>query len=87
MAMVPKGSGKGQKRALVCGGQMEHEGRSRMVKMSLILVGFRPGPDSSVCTAPAASAGLPGSIPGWDVLAFFHPAELHLFRSFFLSNI
>ena len=28
-------------RALVCGGQMEQEGRSRMVKMSLVLVGLR----------------------------------------------
>ena len=41
LAMVPKGSGKGQKRALVCGGQMEQESRSRMVEMSLLLVGLR----------------------------------------------
>ena len=71
MAMVPKGSRKGQNRALVCGGQMEQEGRSRMVKMSLVLVGLRPGPGSSVGRAPAASAGVPGSLPGWDVLEFF----------------
>ena len=71
MAMVPKGSGKGQNRTLVCGGQMEKEGRSRMVKMSLVLVGFRPGPGGSVGRAPAASAVVLGSIPGWDVLAFF----------------
>ena len=69
--MVPKGNGKGQNRALVCGGQMEQEGRSRMVKMSLVLVGFWPGAGSSVGRAQAASAGVPGSIPGWDVLAFF----------------
>ena len=31
LAMVPKGSGKGQNWALVCGGQMEQESRSRMV--------------------------------------------------------
>ena len=85
--MVPKGSRKGQNRALVCYGQMEQEGRSRMVEMSLVLVGFRSGPGSSVGRAPAASTGVPGSIPGWGVLAFFHPAELHLLRSFFLSNI
>ena len=66
--MVPKGSGKGQNRALVCDSQMEQEGRSRMAEMSLILVGFRPGPGSSVGRAPAMSAGVPGSIPGWDVL-------------------
>ena len=60
--MVLKGSGKGQNCALVCGGQMEQEGRSRMVKMLLV---------RSVGRAPAASAGVPGSIPGWDVLAFF----------------
>ena len=70
-AIVPKGSGKGQNRALVCGGQREWEGRSRMVKMSLVLVGFGPGPGSSVGRAPAASAGVPVSIPGWDVSAFF----------------
>ena len=64
---------------------MEQEGRSRMVEMSLILVGFQPGPSSLVGRATAASAGVPGSIPGWSVLAFFHPAELHLVRSFFLS--
>ena len=69
--MVLKGSGKGQNRALVCGGQMEQEGRSWMVEMSLVLVGFRPGPGSSVGRAQAASAGVPGSIPGWDMLAFF----------------
>ena len=86
LAMIPKRSGKGQNCALVCGGQMEQEGRRRMVKMSLVLVGFRPGPGSSVGRAPAASAGVPGSIPGWDMLAFFHPAELHLSRSFLLSN-
>ena len=34
-------------------------------------LGFGPGPGSSVGRAPAASAGVPGSIPGWDVLAFF----------------
>ena len=85
--MVPKGSGEGQNRALVCGGQMEQEGRSSMVKMSLVLVGFRPGPGSSVGRAPAASAGVPGSIPGWAVLTFFDPAKLHLLRSsFFLIN-
>ena len=71
MAMVPKGSGKGQSRALSCGGQMEQEGRSRMVEMSLVLIGFQPGPGSSVGRAPAAFAGVPGSIPGWDMLAFF----------------
>ena len=71
MAMVTKGSGKGQNRALVCGGQMEQEDRSRMVEMSLVLVGFWPGPVSSVGRAPAASAGVPDSIRGWDVLAFF----------------
>ena len=71
MAMVPKGSGKGHNRALVCGGQMEQEGRSRMVKMSLVLVAFRPGPGSSVGSALATSAGVPGSIPGWGMLAFF----------------
>ena len=85
--MVPKGSGKGQNRVLVCGGQTEQEGRSRMTEMSLVLVGFRAGTGSSVGRAPAASAGVPGSIPGWGVLAFFHPDELHLLRSFFLSNI
>ena len=69
--MVPKGSGKGENCALVCGGQMEQEGSSRMVEMSLVLVGFPPGPGSSVGRAPAASAGVWGSIPGWDVLAFF----------------
>ena len=69
--MVPTGSGIGQNRALVCGGQMEQEGRSRMVEMSLLLVGLRPGPSSSVGREPAASAGVPGSIPGWDVLAIF----------------
>ena len=69
--MVPKGSEKGQNRILVCGGQMEQEGRSRMVKMSRVQVGFWPGSGSSVRRAPAASAGVPGSIPGWDVLAFF----------------
>ena len=58
-----------------------------MVEMSLVLVRFQPGPGSSVGRAPTASAGVPGSIPGWDVLAFFHPAELYLLRSFFLSNI
>ena len=41
MAMVPRGSGKGQNRALVCGGQMEQEGKSRMVKVLLVLVGLR----------------------------------------------
>ena len=40
LAVVPKGSGKGQNRALVCGGQVEQEGRSRMVEVSLVLVGF-----------------------------------------------
>ena len=50
---------------------MEQEGRSRMVEMSLILVGFRPGPGSSVGRAAAGSGGVTGSIPGWDVLAFF----------------
>ena len=69
--MVPKGSGKGRNHALVCVGQMEQEGRSRMVEMSIVLVGFWPGPDSSVGRAPATSAGVPGSIPGWGALAFF----------------
>ena len=50
---------------------MEQEGRRRMVKMSLVLVGIRPGPGSSVGRVLAASAGVPGSIPGWDVLALF----------------
>ena len=81
MAMVPKGSGKGQNRALVCGGQMEQEGRSRM---SLVLVGLQPGPGSSVGRAPAASAGVPGSIPGWDVLAFY-PSSLTSSFKIFLS--
>ena len=86
MAMVSKGSGKGQNRALFRGGQMEQEGKTRMVEMSLVLVWFQPGPGSSVGRAPAASVGVPGSIPGWHVLAFFHLAELHLLRSFkFLS--
>ena len=67
------------------GCKSEKECRSRMVEMSLVLVGFRPGPGSSFGRAPAASAGVPGSIPGWCVLAFFHPAELHLLRSFLLS--
>ena len=69
MAKVLKGSGEGQNRALVCGGQMEQEGRSRMAEMSLVLVGFRPGPSNSV-GRPAVSAGVPGSIPDWGVLAF-----------------
>ena len=69
--MVAKGSGEGQNRALACGGQMELEGRSRMVEMSLILVGFQPGPGSSVGRAPATSAEAPGSIPGWSVWHFF----------------
>ena len=64
--MVPKRSGKGQNRAVVCGGQMEQEGRRRMVQMSFVLVGFRPGPGSSVGRAPAASGGVPSSNPGWD---------------------
>ena len=71
LALVPKGSGKSQNRALVCDGQVEQECRSRMVEISLGQVGFQPGPGSSVARAPAASAGVPGSIPGWDVLAFF----------------
>ena len=33
---------------------MEQEGRSRMVEMSLVLVGFRPGPGSSVGRATGA---------------------------------
>ena len=33
LAMVLKGSGIGENRVLVCGGQMEQEGRSRMVEM------------------------------------------------------
>ena len=33
------------------------------------------------------SAVAPGSIPGWGVLAFFNPAELHLLRSFFLIYV
>ena len=82
MAMVPKGSGKGQNRALVCGGQMEQEGKTRMVEMSLVLVWFQPGPGSSVGRAPAASAGVPGSIPGWDVLVFFPSCLTSSFRIF-----
>ena len=83
MAMVPKGSGEGQNCALVCGGQMEQEGRSRMVGMSLVLVGFRPGPGSSVGRAPAASAGVPGSIPGW-VAVFIFSSLQSSFSFFFL---
>ena len=70
MAIVPKGNVKGQNRALVCGSQIEQEGRSRMVEMSLVLVGFWSGPGSSVGRAPATSAAVQGSIPGWGVLAF-----------------
>ena len=80
--MVPKGSGKGQNCALVCGSQMEQEGRSRMVEMLLVLVEFWPGPGSSVSRAPAASAGVPGSIPGWDVLAFFPSCLTSSFKIF-----
>ena len=47
---------------------MEQEGRSRCHSFWL---GFGPGPSSSVGRAPAASARVPGSIPGWDVLSFF----------------
>ena len=71
MATVLKGSGTGQKRALDCGGQMQQEGRCKMVNISLVLVGFRPSPDSSVGRALATSAEVPGSIPGLGVLAFF----------------
>ena len=42
--MVPKGSGKGQNRALVCGGQMEQEPskwQKQDGEMSLVLVEFR----------------------------------------------
>ena len=70
MAMVLKGSRRGQNHALVFGGQMDQEGRSRMVEMSLVLVGFRPGAGSSVGRAPAASAGVPGTIPGWCLYGF-----------------
>ena len=69
--MVPKRSEEGQNHAVVCGGQMEQEGRSRMVEMSFVLVGFRPGPGSSVGRALAPSVGVPVSIPGLSVLAFF----------------
>ena len=71
--VVPKGSGKGQNRALVCGSLMEQEGRGWKVEleMSIVLVVFRPGPGSPVGRTPAASAGVQGSIPGWGVLAFF----------------
>ena len=69
--MVQKGSGEGQNRALVCGGQMEQERRSMMVMMSLILVGFQLGPCCSVGRAQAVCAGVKGSIPGWDAMEFF----------------
>ena len=71
MGYDPERKRKGQNGALACGVQMEQEGRSRMVEMLLVLVEFWPGPGGSVGGAPAASAGVPGSIPGWGMFAHF----------------
>ena len=62
--------------ALVCGGQMEQEGRSRMVEMSLVLVARSVEQQQRLLESQVRF--LAGTC--WH---FFHPAELHLLRSFF----
>ena len=58
-------------RALVCGGQMEQEGRSRMVEMSLVLVGLWAWSRQLSWQSTSRVCWSPRIFPGWDVLAFF----------------
>ena len=76
--MVPSRKRK-EPRSRLCGGP---EGEARWLRCHSFWLGFGPGPGSSVGRALAASAGAPGSIPGWDVLAFFPFSLMTLYHFF-----